>query len=167
MRLLEFNQCPDDVAVKVLQSCVHISSWINALVKQRPYASLEQLYEAAKHEATHWQWAEVEQALAQHPRIGERRAAVALSVDEQQFSASEQSGVQANQQMEQALMQGNLDYEQQFGHIFLIRAAGRTGAEILGELQRRLGNTVLQEQQEVSEQLAEIALLRLKQGIVV
>ncbi len=166
MRLMEFNQCSDDVAAKVLQHCVHIPSWIEALVQHRPYASTEQLYEKAQQQAAHWQWLDVEQALAQHPRIGQKNAAAELSKEEQQFSASEQSGVHASQQVEQALVQGNLAYEQQFGHIFLIRAAGRTGNDILKELQRRLGNSNTQEQQEVSMQLAEIALLRLKQGIV-
>lgn len=166
MRLREFNECADHVAVQVLQPFVHMPSWIETLVKKRPYGSIEQLYQQASQQAANWQWSEVAQALAQHPRIGQKRAAVVLSQQEQQFSASEQSGVQHGADMQQALLKGNHAYEQRFGHIFLIRAAGRTGPEILQELQRRMQNTVVQEQQEVIAQLAEIALLRLQQGIV-
>lgn len=67
--------------------------------------------------------------------------------------------------IQQALYQGNLEYEHKFGHIFLIRAAGRTGQDMLSELQRRLSNNPQQEQQEVQQQLTEIALLRLTQEI--
>lgn len=165
MKLMEFNQCTDEAATKVLQSCAHMPSWIKALVQQRPYSTAEQLYAQATQQAGNWQWAEVKQALAQHPRIGQKQAAAVLSEEEQQFSANEQRDVQTSQPMEQALLQANQKYEQQFGHIFLIRAAGRTGEDILRELQRRLNNTVIQEQQEVIQQLAEIAVLRLQQGI--
>lgn len=163
---MEFNQCSDELAAAALQPCAHISTWIDALVQHRPYASTDQLYDAAAQHASTWQWADIEQALAQHPRIGHTTAAAPLTKEEQQFSANEQSSVQSSLQVEQALLQGNIDYEQQFGFIFLIRATGRSGQEILTELQRRLGNSTAQEQLEVGEQMAEIALLRLKQRIV-
>lgn len=163
---MEFNQCTDAVATTVLQSCAHMPSWIKALIQQRPYTTAAQLYEQAKQQARQWQWAEVEHALAQHPRIGQKQAAAVLSEQEQQFSTHEQRDVQTSQCMEQALLQANQAYEQQFGHIFLIRAAGRTGEDILRELQRRLNNSAMQEQQETIQQLAEIAVLRLQQGVV-
>ncbi|MCY7325058.1 MAG: OHCU decarboxylase, partial [Microbacteriaceae bacterium] len=58
---------------------------------------------------------------------------------------------------------GNRRYEHRFGRVFLIRAAGRSRAEILAELERRL---LLDDQTElaiVGGQLLEIALLRLEQ----
>jgi len=165
LNLIEFNQSPDEVAHGILAPCVHIPSWIMALVRQRPFASLDALYAAAARQAEDWQWSEVAQALAQHPRIGERRAAMALNDKEQQFSAREQGAVGLSDEVQAALLQGNHDYETRFGHIFLIRAAGRTSSEILSELKRRLSNSVTEEQAEVHEQLAEIALIRLKQEI--
>ena len=47
--------------------------------------------------------------------------------------------------------------------MFLIRAAGRDGDEILAELERRLGNDDDAERAETVEQLRQIALLRLEQ----
>jgi 2-oxo-4-hydroxy-4-carboxy-5-ureidoimidazoline decarboxylase len=46
----------------------------------------------------------------------------------------------AGPEAQQRLARGNAAYEARFGHVFLIAAAGRDAAEILGELERRLGN---------------------------
>jgi 2-oxo-4-hydroxy-4-carboxy-5-ureidoimidazoline decarboxylase len=165
MDLQQFNQLSRVQAQALLQPCVHIPDWIEALIQQRPFSSTDQLFHYAVEQAQGWSWVEIAEALAQHPRIGERKAAAELSAKEQDFSKHEQSQLGADVALQQALYQGNLDYEHKFGHIFLIRAAGRTGQEMLSELQRRLSNTILQEQQEVQQQLAEIAVLRLKQEI--
>jgi 2-oxo-4-hydroxy-4-carboxy-5-ureidoimidazoline decarboxylase len=61
-----------------------------------------------------------------------------------------------------ALAEGNREYEQRFGRVFLIRAAGRSSREILAELRRRLGNDDETERAETVAALREIALLRLK-----
>jgi 2-oxo-4-hydroxy-4-carboxy-5-ureidoimidazoline decarboxylase len=47
--------------------------------------------------------------------------------------------------------------------VFLIRASGRTGPQILAELDRRLVNDAAAERAETVTQLREIALLRLEQ----
>ena len=57
---------------------------------------------------------------------------------------------------------GNRAYEERFGRIFLIRAAGRSRPEILAELHRRLALTDDAEAAEVADQLRQIALLRLR-----
>ncbi|ENX33727.1 2-oxo-4-hydroxy-4-carboxy-5-ureidoimidazoline decarboxylase [Acinetobacter gyllenbergii] len=165
MQLETFNQLDSDAAKRVLQGCVHIPNWISELLQQRPYSSKEQLYQTALAQAQTWQWPEISAALAQHPRIGEKKAAAVLSEKEQQFSQQEQGQIQTDAVLQLALYQGNLDYEHKFGHIYLIRAAGRSGQQILSELQRRLKNTAEQEQAEVKQQLGEIALLRLNQEI--
>jgi 2-oxo-4-hydroxy-4-carboxy-5-ureidoimidazoline decarboxylase len=54
-------------------------------------------------------------------------------------------------------------YEERFERVFLIRASGRTGPQILAELDRRLGNDPATERAETVSQLREIALLRLEQ----
>lgn len=165
MQLETFNQLDSVEAGRVLQACVQIPTWGSELVQQRPYLSIDQLYQIADAQAQTWSWSDIAEALAQHPRIGEKKAASVLSEKEQQFSKREQAQVETDAVVQLALYQGNLDYEHKFGHIFLIRAAGRSGQQILSELQRRLLNTVEQEQAEVKQQLAEIALIRLKQEI--
>ncbi|MBK5645997.1 2-oxo-4-hydroxy-4-carboxy-5-ureidoimidazoline decarboxylase [Acinetobacter proteolyticus] len=165
MQLETFNQLDSGEAQRILQGCVHIPTWISELLQQRPYSSKEQLYQTALAQAQTWQWPEISAALSQHPRIGEKKAAAVLSEKEQQFSQQEQGQIQIDAVLQLALYQGNLDYEQKFGHIYLIRAAGRSGQQILSELQRRLKNTAEQERAEVKQQLGEIALLRLNQEI--
>jgi 2-oxo-4-hydroxy-4-carboxy-5-ureidoimidazoline decarboxylase len=46
--------------------------------------------------------------------------------------------------------------------VFLVRAAGRTSADILAELERRLGNDDATEREETVAALRDIALLRLE-----
>ena len=64
-----------------------------------------------------------------------------------------------------ALAEGNRAYEERFGHVFLIRASGRSPAEMLGELRRRLGNDEETERRETTRQLAQITALRVR-GLV-
>ncbi|MEX5585767.1 2-oxo-4-hydroxy-4-carboxy-5-ureidoimidazoline decarboxylase, partial [Pseudomonas lurida] len=66
---------------------------------------------------------------------------------------------QADSALQQAMQQGNQAYEARFGRVFLIRAKGRSGEQMLAELQRRLQNSDPAEQQEVLDQLREITLL--------
>lgn len=151
MQLEIFNQLDSSQARLVLEACVHIPTWVSELIQKRPYSSKEQLYQAAGEQACTWQWSEISEALSKHPRIGEKKAAAVLSGKEQQFSQREQAQIETNAVLQLALYQGNLDYELKFGHIFLIRAAGRSGQQILSELQRRLVNTVEQEQTEAKQ----------------
>jgi len=63
------------------------------------------------------------------------------------------------------LAEGNRAYEEKFGHVFLIRAAGRDATEILSELERRLSNDEGTERAETLGALRQIALLRLEQVV--
>jgi 2-oxo-4-hydroxy-4-carboxy-5-ureidoimidazoline decarboxylase len=108
-------------------------------------------------------WAEVEVALAGHPRIGDR---VAGSSAEARSSRREQGSMRdADAELRAALVEGNEAYERRFGHVFLIRAAGRSPEEMLAELRRRLGNDAEAERAEVTEQLAQITGLRVRELI--
>ncbi|HCN3276557.1 TPA: OHCU decarboxylase, partial [Klebsiella michiganensis] len=65
----------------------------------------------------------------------------------------------------QALKEGNARYEARFGRVFLIRAKGRSGDEILAALSRRLQNSERAEVEDALAQLREITLLRLEGAI--
>ncbi|QGH60429.1 2-oxo-4-hydroxy-4-carboxy-5-ureidoimidazoline decarboxylase [Serratia proteamaculans] len=161
MRLQRFNQLPEAQAERLLRPCVDIAAWIAAVVVARPFSSIDAALAVAWQAAQRWQPEEISQALAQHPRIGERAKGLG---QEAQFSQREQASVNAQDaELAEALRDGNLRYEQQFGQVFLIRAAGRDGQSILRELQRRLSNSAEQERQETAEQLREITMLRFKE----
>lgn len=152
-----FNALPDEAARSALARCLAVPRWVEEMLAGRPYPTSDSALGRATRLAATLTAAEVEAALSGHPRIGER----AGSGHDAEFSHREQSGVATTEQA--ALAAGNVAYEQRFDRIFLIRAAGRSGAEILAALDRRLANSDEDERAEVVGQLGEIAVLRLRE----
>ena len=144
-----------------LATCLAVPRWVDDVAAGAPYASLDDLLDAAGVAATPLSEAEVDQALADHPRIGERAAGdSAASV----FSAAEQSDSESDDaELAAQLEAGNRAYEEKFGRIFLIRVAGRSRPEILAELHRRLELDPDDEIKIVAAELRDIALRRIAQ----
>lgn len=144
-----------------LPDCLAVPRWVDEVASGGPYASLDDLLDAAGLAATPLSAEEVDQALADHPRIGERHggpgASSSFSAAEQADSASDDADLAAQ------LAEGNRAYEERFGRIFLIRAAGRSRREILVELQRRLLLPPEDEVKVVASELRDIALRRVRQ----
>lgn len=160
MKLAEFNSADPVRAAEVLRPCLDVPRWVETIAAGRPFPSKAALLASAAEAAEPFTPAEVETAMAHHPRIGERPAAITA---EASMSRSEQSGVDpADAEGVQSLAQGNRDYEGKFGRVFLIRAAGRTAPEILAALNERLANSPSEEDVIVAQQLREIAVLRLE-----
>lgn len=158
--LAEFNDATESEALNLVAPCVAIVTWAENLVAARPYSSVDVLQHYASQLTLDWGREELNQALSAHPRIGEKAQG---SSQEVALSKGEQSAVDTqNSALTLALAQGNAQYEAQFGRVFLIRAKGRCGEEILGELKRRLNNSPEEEEIEALEQLRQITLLRLE-----
>ncbi|WP_244212394.1 2-oxo-4-hydroxy-4-carboxy-5-ureidoimidazoline decarboxylase [Buttiauxella izardii] len=158
--LAEFNDATNSDALNLVAPCVAIATWAENLVAARPYSSVDVLQHYASQLTLDWGREELNQALSAHPRIGEKAQG---SSQEAALSKGEQSAVDTeNSALTLALAQGNAQYEAQFGRVFLIRAKGRCGEEILGELKRRLNNSPEEEELEALEQLRQITLLRLE-----
>lgn len=158
--LAEFNEAPVHEALSLIAPCVALPDWAEELVIARPFSNLGVLQHYASQLTHHWGSAELNLALSAHPRIGEKAQG---SSKEAVLSKNEQSAVDGkNSALAVALAQGNAEYEARFGRVFLIRAKGRCGEEILGELRRRLKNSDLDEEVEALEQLRQITLLRLE-----
>lgn len=159
MNLQEFNALSRTEAEQALKPCLDVPRWISDVINGRPYASAEDIFQAADTSSAELTSLEVDQALRHHPRIGERARGGHL---EARLSRDEQAGLGITDDTQAQLDRGNAEYEQRFDQVFLIRAAGRTPEEILSELHRRLNNTPERESREVADQLAQIATLRLK-----
>ncbi|WBM72866.1 2-oxo-4-hydroxy-4-carboxy-5-ureidoimidazoline decarboxylase [Buttiauxella sp. WJP83] len=158
--LAEFNEASVNDALNLIAPCVALPAWAESLVIARPYSNIDVLQHYASQLTHQWGSAELNQALSAHPRIGEKAQG---SSKEAALSKDEQSAVDGqNAALTVALAQGNADYEARFGRVFLIRAKGRSGDEILGELRRRLNYSALDEEVEALEQLRQITLLRLE-----
>jgi 2-oxo-4-hydroxy-4-carboxy-5-ureidoimidazoline decarboxylase len=158
--LQEFNDMPVAEAADAVRPCVDIDSWVDGVVAGRPYARTADLLARADSLARAWTPVEVEKALADHPRIGERHAGSGTSA---RMSGSEQAGVDPRDaEVQRRLAEGNAAYEERFDRIYLARAAGRSADEILALLEQRLANDPDTELVVTSGQLREIALLRLE-----
>ncbi|MGH7291623.1 MAG: 2-oxo-4-hydroxy-4-carboxy-5-ureidoimidazoline decarboxylase [Myxococcota bacterium] len=163
MLLDEFNAADAADAASVVAVWAAIPAWVDAVVAGRPYASIDALTAHAATLADEWSAADLDAALAHHPRIGQRPigagAEAAASRREQASMTDAAADVTA------AIAAGNAAYEQRFGRVFLIRAAGRAPEQILAGLRRRIGNDDDAEASEALGQLAEIAILRLRASL--
>jgi len=144
---------------EALVAALGVARWVDAVAARAPFADLPELLAVARAEATPLSAAEIDEALAHHPRIGERASGEGRA---QSFSRAEQASADADDaEVNAAIAAGNRAYEDRFGRVFLIRAAGRTRAEILAELTRRLDLAPEEELDVVAEQLRQIMELRL------
>jgi len=141
-----------------LRAALGVERWVTDLTAASPFDSVEALLATAHTAATPLTPQEIDEAISHHPRIGEKPKGEGRSQD---FSRREQ-GDEGDVETNAAIAAGNADYEARFGRIFIIRAAGRSRAEILSELERRLTLAPDEEVSIVGEQLRDIALLRLE-----
>lgn len=158
-----FNALDDDAARERLLVCLDVPRWADDVLAGRPYASIGEIEAAMTAASATITDDELEQALARHPRIGERADA---QKHDAAHSTREQSGVdRGDADLARRLEEGNRAYEDRFGRVFIIRAAGRTGPEILDQLRLRLDNTDEAERTETIDQLTQIAVLRMREAL--
>lgn len=154
--LSEFNQ--SDVR-DLLTTCLAVPRWVDALLSGRPYTDVNALLTACD-AATPLLPDEVRAAMAAHPRIGEKASGSGTGAN---WSRSEQSGVDSSTAAKFAA--ANAEYEQRFGHVYLVCASGRGGEELLDDLRGRLGNDPDTELTIAGRELAKIAKLRLEKAV--
>jgi hydroxyisourate hydrolase len=145
---------------ELLWSCLAVPRWVREVESGAPYSTGQALLGRAYRAATPLSRAEIDQALAEHPRIGHKPPGDGRAAD---FSRREQQAPDAGDaELAAAVAEGNAAYEARFGRVFLIRAAGRTRAEIRAEQLRRLDSDEQTEIETVGRELRDIALLRLQ-----
>ncbi|MFF5259063.1 2-oxo-4-hydroxy-4-carboxy-5-ureidoimidazoline decarboxylase [Actinomadura viridis] len=154
-----FNALPAADAESGLLACCASRRWAAGVAAGRPYADAEALCSASDALLDALDWADVEEALAAHPRIGERARGTGR---EASWSRGEQSGMDAAEvAVRESLAAGNRRYEERFGHVFLICATGLGAGDMLAALEERLGNDAAAEREVVREELGKIVRLRL------
>ncbi|SEG58590.1 2-oxo-4-hydroxy-4-carboxy-5-ureidoimidazoline decarboxylase [Thermomonospora echinospora] len=153
------NALPAGDAERELLACCGSQAWAGSVAAGRPYRDAAALKNACDRAFNALTWADVEEALARHPRIGDRPRGVDRASG---WSRGEQAGVQgADRQVMRALHDGNLAYEERFGHVFLVCATGLTARRMLAALRERLGNDEAAERRTVRGELLKITHLRL------
>jgi allantoicase len=134
------------------------SRWVQRMISARPFESWDDLISKAN-----LAWFELEEddwmeAFAAHPRIGERKPG---------WTAQEQSGTRgASDETMQRIADGNREYEEKFGFIYLVCATGRSAGELLSNLTERLTHERDAELRIAAEEQAKIIALRLEKLVL-
>jgi 2-oxo-4-hydroxy-4-carboxy-5-ureidoimidazoline decarboxylase len=158
--LEEFNSAPTDRLRPALAACCDVPRWVDAILAKRPYGDVAALTAVADQSLRELDDNEVDRALQAHPRIGDRPQGAST---EAAWSRNEQSGV--GDEARQELAEGNRQYEERFGRVFLICATGLSAAQMLDSLRTRLTHDDATEAAVVHEELRKIALLRLNKVV--
>jgi OHCU decarboxylase len=83
------------------------------------------------------------------------------------WTSNEQSGTRsASKETMSALARANQDYEQKFGHIYLVCATGRSADEMLENLRQRMNNDPATELRVAAEEQRKITALRLEKLVL-
>ena len=154
MTLAAFNAAPADEAVSAMLACCASGRFAAAMAAGRPYPSAEAAVAAVDAVFRSLTWSDVLEGMDGHPRIGARVGG---------RSAAEQSDVADGAR--EALAVGNAEYEDRFGHVFLICAAGLTGDQMLGALRERLKNNADIERTVAATELRMITRLRVARAL--
>ncbi|MGW6196315.1 2-oxo-4-hydroxy-4-carboxy-5-ureidoimidazoline decarboxylase [Kribbella sp. NPDC055110] len=162
MDLEEFNSAPTDRLRPALAACCDVPRWVDAILAKRPYGDLAALTAVADQSLRELDDNEVDRALQAHPRIGDRPQGAST---EAAWSRNEQAGVGDDAGVRQELADGNRQYEERFGRVFLICATGLSAAQMLDSLRTRLTHDDATEAIVVHEELRKIALLRLSKVV--
>ena len=162
LTLGQLNALPREQAERELLACCGSPAWARQVAAGRPYADFNSLRAAADRV---WlalspdDWLE---AFSKHLRIGER-AAKATPDRERGWSEAEQSRArEGTSAVLTELATANAEYENRFGHVFLICATGKTADEILQQARARLYNDPDTELRVAAEEQRRITHLRLR-----
>jgi 2-oxo-4-hydroxy-4-carboxy-5-ureidoimidazoline decarboxylase len=164
--LARWNGLPLEEAAQDILPCCGSRTWASCLASKRPIqdeASLLEFSDKIWHGIGEAAWLE---AFRSHPRIGETHAEKTVAAQSAAWSEQEQKKVAtADEAIKTALKWGNREYEQKFGRIFIVCAAGKSASEILEILRRRLHNDDATELRQAAEEQWQIMRLRLKKWI--
>ena len=153
--MASFNAASPEAAERDVLACCESRSFARQIVGGRPYPDPAALQDAVTAAFEALSWEDIVEAVNGHPRIGDRVRASG-------WSASEQSGAAAaGDAVRQGLLDGNVAYEERFGHVFLICASGLSGQEMLDQLRARLDHDPRAERVVVRAELLKITRLRL------
>lgn len=158
------NQLDREGAQRALATCCASRAWVTKMLERRPFASPEAVFTAAAEIWAGLGRADILEAFAGHPKIGENldtlRERFAPTSD---WSSEEQAGVmRASDAVLEELRQRNLGYHERFGYIFIVCATGKSAEEMLAILKARLQHDPDHELAVAAGEQAKITRLRLE-----
>ena len=164
--LARWNFLPVGTAVNEILPCCGSRAWANGMVARRPLPDEVALLAASDEIWSSLSESDWLEAFRSHPRIGESRAPKVAMPQSAAWSEQEQRNVaDGGDSAKIALAEGNREYEHRFDRIFIVCATGKSAAEILKILRRRLENDEHTELQEAAEQQRQITQIRLRKWL--
>ena len=148
---------PVSVIGETIAACCGSRRWRELVCADLPYETDEALLIASERAFDRLRRDDWMEAFAAHSMIGAPRPGDATGAREQ----AAVDGVGA--ELRTALAAGNVEYRQRFGFVFLIRASGRSAAELLAALRARIDNPDEVEFANACAQQREITALRLSE----
>jgi 2-oxo-4-hydroxy-4-carboxy-5-ureidoimidazoline decarboxylase len=157
------NSLDATAAYDALLRCCGSRSWVDGMMAGRPFPSDDALLSTADKVWLSLDRADWLEAFSAHPRIGDLKALREKFAATADLCGNEQTGIAgAAEQVLQDLAEGNREYEQRFGHIFIVCAGGKSASEMLRLLRDRLGNEPDAELKNAAAEQAKITRLRLE-----
>jgi hydroxyisourate hydrolase len=152
------NAAPAEEAQQVFLACCSSPRWAERMVSGRPYGDEPAVHAAADAALAALSESDLADALQGHARIGEKTHGETGA-----WSRGEQAGMTAaGTDLQEAMAKGNAAYEEKFGRVYLVAAAGLSAEELLARLHGRLGNDAETERGVVRSELGKINRLRLQ-----
>jgi OHCU decarboxylase len=172
--LAAWNAAAESAALEAMLACCGSKRWAQAMLAQRPIASVWALSQAADRVWSTMREPDWLEAFACHPRIGERGPAPVSArtshdpvARSSEWSRKEQlSARAANELVLAELAEDNQRYEQRFGFTYIVCATGKSAAEMLTVLKQRLASDRESELREAAEQQRQIMQIRLGKWLV-
>ena len=170
MTIDQLNRLSEAEAATAFEQCCGATEWVERMVFSRPFESLGEVLETSD---TVWEECDVddyEEAFSYHPRIGilededRKRATTGELADlGMKWAAQELKSLEATDPaVLEKLADANDEYEEKFGHIFVVTASGKSGQELLTMLQARMANDPKDEILIAAAEQNKITKLRLK-----
>lgn len=165
LTLSEFNDLSQEDATAQLLTCCTSSSWAQQLANARPFADIDAMLAASDEVWNNAQTSEsnLMEAFEGHPQIGNVDSLKEKYRNTQASAAHEQSGAsEADDSVLEALAQGNQDYLDKFGFIFIVFATGKSAQQMLDLLLARLPNDRATELANAAAEQNKITRLRIQ-----
>ena len=163
MTLDELNGLNEADATTAFTQCCTSTRWVERMVIDRPFESLAEMLEISDRI---WEECDVDdylEAFEGHPRIGDVESLAKKYANTKTWAGGEQKGVEGSDRaILERLSKGNADYEEKFGHIFIVCATGKSAAEMLALLEARMPNDPKTEVMVAAEEQNKITRIRLK-----
>jgi 2-oxo-4-hydroxy-4-carboxy-5-ureidoimidazoline decarboxylase len=155
----------DDAAGEILPCCGS-QAWARGLAARRPLPDESSLLAASDEVWRNLAEGDWMEAFDSHPRIGESKAPQSARPQSAAWSAQEQKlAVTGEDSIKPALAEGNREYEQRFGRTFIVCGTGKSAAQIVDILRRRLRNDQQTELREAAEEQRQITHIRLRKWL--